>query len=78
MEPLSDSERLEILTDAVRRAVSVMLNYIDPANGVSRDDALNDFIEIFDSTKVARAAGMHTPMIVDVIGGGRSSKGVAG
>jgi hypothetical protein len=54
-----------------------MLNYIDPANGVARNDALSDFIEIFDSTKVARAAGIHTPIIVDVIEGGRSSKGVA-
>ena len=74
---MSDSERLEILSDAVRRAVSVMLNYIDPANGISRDDALDDFIEIFDSTKVARAAGVHTPIIVEVIEGPRLSKGAA-
>ena len=58
----------------MRRAVSVMLNFIDPANGVARDDALSDFIAIFDSTQVARAAGIHTPVIVEVIERGRSTK----
>jgi hypothetical protein len=51
-----------------------MLNFIDPANGVARDDALSDFIAIFDSTQVARAAGIHTPVIVEVIERGRSTK----
>jgi hypothetical protein len=46
--PLSNPERLEILSDAVRKAVAVYMNYIDPGNGVSRDDALNEFIGIVD------------------------------
>ena len=53
---LSESERVTILENTVREAIEVYLHYIDPGNHVSRDDALNDFIAIFDRMDVARAA----------------------
>ncbi len=57
--PLSDSERLRILSEAMREAVDVYLRYIDPANGISRDDALNHLVAILDRRAVAEAAGIE-------------------
>jgi hypothetical protein len=56
--PLSDAERLAILSEGVRRAHEVLLHYIDPGNGVAAADALNGFIEIFDSAELVTAAGV--------------------
>ena len=54
--PASDAERLRILSEAMRQAVDVYLRYIDPANGVSQEEALNDLIVILDRREVAEAA----------------------
>jgi hypothetical protein len=54
----SAAERVQILEEAVRDATEVYLRYIDPANRVTREDALNQFIAIFDRRQVAEAAGV--------------------
>ncbi len=60
--PLSDAERLAILSEGVRRAHEVLVHYLDPGNGVAAHDALNGFIEIFDSAELVTAAAVSLPI----------------